>query len=120
MAHRELKPEAIVAIARSGYLRAGLRPGAGVLVAASGGADSTALLIATAVLSDPPQLYRLEVASIDHGLSKQSKQWIRQVAALAERHGLPFHPVQLKLAQGPGVEARARDARYAALEEVRA
>ncbi len=93
--------------------------GKGVLLAVSGGADSTALLIATARLADPLRI-RAEVACLDHGLRPSAPDEVRWVGSLAERLGLPFHTRALSLTTGPGVESRARGARYAALEEIRA
>jgi tRNA(Ile)-lysidine synthase len=85
------------------------------LLAVSGGADSLALLTAAAAVA--PE--RVGVASVDHGLRPASADEVKSVGRLAQALRLPFHSVALGLAPGPGMEARAREARYAALEEVR-
>lgn len=99
------------------YLRLGVRE-AGVLLAVSGGADSTALLVATQRLETKLAL-RLEVACLDHGLRPESNQELEQVRHLADGLELPFHARRLNLAGGSALEARARLARYQALEELR-
>ncbi len=89
-----------------------------MLLAVSGGADSTALLVGTALVAGGLRL-RAEVASLDHGLRPESAAEVEAVARLAARLGLPFHTRALHLKPGPGVEARAREARYAALKALR-
>lgn len=59
-----------------------------------------------------------EVASLDHGLRAESAAEVQLVRAWAQKRGVPFHTRSLGLATGPGVEARARDARYSALLEL--
>jgi len=100
-----------------GYRRAGAA-GASVLLAVSGGADSTALAIASAELARPLGL-RLAIASLDHGFRAEAAGEVRAVAALAARLGLPFRTRALGLPPGPAAEERARTAREAALEEIR-
>jgi len=85
------------------------------LLAVSGGADSLALLTAAAALA----WERVGVASIDHGLRPASVDEVEAVRQRAAALGLPFHTVSLGLRPGPGMEARARQARYAALETLR-
>jgi tRNA(Ile)-lysidine synthase len=85
------------------------------LLAVSGGTDSLALLTGAAELA--PE--RIGVASLDHGLRPESAAEVQRVQALATERGLPFHTMPLRLQPGPGMEARARKARYAALEQIR-
>ncbi|WP_342374447.1 tRNA lysidine(34) synthetase TilS [Myxococcus stipitatus] len=99
------------------YARRGLE-GRSVLCAVSGGADSVALLVATASVRERLRL-RVEVATVDHGLRPESSAETRAVASLSASLGLECHVLGLTLQAGPGLEARARQARYAALEEVR-
>jgi tRNA(Ile)-lysidine synthase len=82
----------------------------------SGGVDSLALLTAAAEVARE----RVGVASIDHGLRAASVGEVESVRRLAGTLGLSFHTVALGLLPGPGMEARARQARYAALEALRA
>lgn len=101
----------------SSFRRLGRQAGS-VLLAVSGGADSTALLVGTALVAERLEL-RAHVASLDHGLRPESAAEVEAVARLAARFGLPFHTRALHLRPGPGVEARARAARYEALEALR-
>lgn len=101
-----------------GYEQLGVL-GARVLLAVSGGADSTALLLGTARLVVERRI-ECAVASLDHGLRPEAGEEVRRVEALAGRLGLPFRTRSLGLVGGARTEERARAARYAALEEVRA
>jgi len=92
--------------------------GARVLLAVSGGGDSLALLVGSAALRQPLDL-KLEIATLDHGLRAGSDAEGRAVEKLSAELGLSWHTRALSLAAGPGVEARARRARYQALEEIR-
>ena len=85
------------------------------LLAVSGGADSLALMTAAAAVAPA----RVGVASIDHGLRPSSEAEVESVRGLATKLGLPFHTACLGLPSGPGMEARARKGRYAALEALR-
>jgi tRNA(Ile)-lysidine synthase len=89
-----------------------------VLLAVSGGADSTALLVGTALVRAELGL-TVEVATLDHGLRPEAAREVKAVEQLATRHGLPCHVRSLGLQAGAGLELRARAARYAALEAVR-
>jgi len=89
--------------------------GAGPLgLAVSGGADSLALLLLAAA-ARPGQV---EVLSVDHGLRRQAADEVASVGDLCAALGVPFHAVKLALPEGPDLQARARDARYAAIAEV--
>ena len=89
-----------------------------ILIAVSGGADSIALMHSLARIG--PRLgLRLEVASLDHGLRPESGAEVQAVVERAQRLGLPAHARSLGLTDGPALEQRARDARYAQLEAVR-
>jgi tRNA(Ile)-lysidine synthase len=90
-----------------------------MLLAVSGGPDSVALLLGTAEVAAALHL-QPEVACVDHGLRPESQEEVRRVGALAAGLGLPFHPLPVPIAHGPGAEARAREARYEALERARA
>ncbi len=85
-----------------------LAPGP-VAVAVSGGPDSVALLHLLVELDAVP----LVVVSVDHGLRPEGAREVAQVRALAEGLGLTFRSAALSLAAGPGLQARARAARYA-------
>lgn len=86
-----------------------------VLVACSGGADSLALLAVAADRDlDPVALH------VDHGLRADSARDVAVVAGAAAALGTGFHGVDVRVERGPNLEARARTARYAALEVERA
>jgi tRNA(Ile)-lysidine synthase len=91
-----------------------------VLVACSGGADSLALAAALAFVA-PRASLRGGGVTVDHGLQPGSAQRAADVAALLGRLGLdPVRAVTVQVAErgvGGGVEAAARTARYAALQD---
>jgi len=81
--------------------------GTRVLVAVSGGADSTALL---AALAESGPGLKLAVAHFDHGLRPDSADDAAHVVGLADRLGLECHVRRWRAAKKG--EARAREARY--------
>ncbi|HEX9543755.1 MAG TPA: tRNA lysidine(34) synthetase TilS [Pyrinomonadaceae bacterium] len=89
-----------------------------IVVAVSGGADSTALLLALDELIRNEKLrVKLVVAHLDHGLRKESASDARWVTNLAKELGYKFviGKVQLKTAAGKPVvnlEQAARTKRY--------
>jgi tRNA(Ile)-lysidine synthase len=85
-----------------------------VVVACSGGADSLALLALARARG-------LEVTAtyVDHGLRATSAHDAAVVDDAARRFGAAFESARVALEPGGNLEARARDARYAALELVR-
>jgi tRNA(Ile)-lysidine synthase len=91
-------------------------PGALVLVACSGGADSLALAAAAAFVA--PRLgLRVGGVTVDHGLQPGSAERAAGVAALLARLGLdPVRNVAVTVPPGAGPEAAARAARYHALD----
>src|SRR5262245_17183350 len=92
-----------------------LRDGEHLLVAASGGPDSMALLVALAELA-PEGRWRMTVAHVDHGLRGSEGTVERDaVAAIAARLGAPFTERRLEIERGAGLETRARRARRRAL-----
>jgi len=86
-----------------------------VVVACSGGADSLALL----ALSVDAELSPVAV-HVDHGLRPGSEREADAVAAAAARLGASFDARRVLVEPGSNLEARARAARYAALEAARA
>jgi tRNA(Ile)-lysidine synthase len=86
-----------------------------VVVACSGGADSLALLILAAEAGlDPVAVH------VDHGLRPESAAEGAVVRDVAAGLGVASRCVQVDVGVGSNLEARARDARYAALETARA
>ncbi len=91
-----------------------VRPGERVLVACSGGPDSTALLHVLARLA--PRL-RFEVVAhgVDHGLRAAAADELTVAAKLAADLGVSFSTGRVVVGSGPNLQARARSARLASL-----
>jgi tRNA(Ile)-lysidine synthase len=90
-----------------------------VLVACSGGADSLSLLAAT-VFEARDEPWRVIGVTVDHGLQEGSEERAAQVVAQMAALGAD-ETVSVRVQvdpRGRGVEAAAREARYAVLGEV--
>ncbi len=112
-----------VAAVRRGVRRdlADLDPGAVVVVACSGGADSLALVAAT-VFEGRAAGWRVVGATVDHGLQAGSAERAARVVAQMAELGVDETVTATVTvdAGGLGPEAAARQARYAVLEELAA
>ncbi len=98
--------------------RALLSAGDHVLVACSGGPDSTALLHVLHRLRSDLGI-TLCAASIDHGLRPESASEVEQVGDFARTLGVPFYETRVVLTRkGVSIQARARNLRYRALQEI--
>jgi tRNA(Ile)-lysidine synthase len=90
-------------------------------VALSGGVDSVVLL---ALLHDLSRLqdFRLSAIHVHHGLSPHADEWQAFCRSLCLSLGVPFigKRVEVRDAAAKGLEAAARQARYAAFAEVEA
>lgn len=107
---------AVVAVPGSPVAAFDVPPGVRrVVVGCSGGADSLALL----ALSVAAGLHVVAV-HVDHGLRAGSASERHAVERAAARFGVESVGVAVAVAAGPNLEARARDARLAALETQRA
>jgi tRNA(Ile)-lysidine synthase len=86
----------------------------GLVVALSGGADSSSLLAATIAAGT----MRVRAVHVDHGLQSAAAAFRDSCAALCADLGVPLSviPAVVKTPPGTSLEAAARDARYAALE----
>lgn len=100
-------------IHRYGMLGGGER----IVVAVSGGPDSSCLLDVLARLSHS-QGYELEVAHVDHRLSPDSETISARVAKAAAEIGFDVHVARAPDLAGPNLHARARDFRYAFFETI--
>lgn len=110
-------PDPAVAAVRSAVRRelADLPPGARVLVACSGGADSLALAAATGFVAERAGLLAGAVV-VDHGWRPDSVDDAALAATACRALGLdPVEQVAVDARGRGGPEAAARDARYAAL-----
>jgi tRNA(Ile)-lysidine synthase len=85
-----------------------------VVVACSGGPDSLALLVMAAEAGLVPT-----AVYVDHGLRPGSADDFLVVQAAAAELGVPARTERVVVGDGPNLEARAREARYAALEMAR-
>ena len=94
----------------------GIPAGSHVLVAISGGPDSTALAAALSEVG-PERGVRVSLAHLHHGLRSAADEAADEasVRELAARFGVPLHVRTLGIAAGGNVEARARSARRRAL-----
>lgn len=110
----------VKAAARGLRTRCGVKPGATLLLAVSGGADSVALLRAVAALA-PRRKWNLtlHVGHVQHHLRDSAENDAAFVEDLANRLGLPFTRRDVVLdVIGNNLEAAAREARYAALGDM--
>jgi tRNA(Ile)-lysidine synthase len=100
--------------------RSRARPDAPLVVAYSGGRDSTALLSLVCALRDQraPGFARPHAVHVHHGLHRDADSWVshceQQCAALNAQLTVQRVSVERR---GSGVEAAARDARYLALAQ---
>ena len=90
-----------------------LEAGDRVVVACSGGADSLAVLALACA-----QSLAVVAVYVDHGLRTGTDRDARVVRDAAAALGAEFRAVSVEVDARANVEARARDARYAALERV--
>ncbi len=95
-----------------------LTPDTGLLVAFSGGLDSTVLLALAARLGRE-QGRAVRAVHIAHGLQAAAEPWPAHCARVAESLGVACETISIQVALGPRVslEAAAREARYQALAE---
>jgi tRNA(Ile)-lysidine synthase len=93
-------------------------PRVAVAVAVSGGADSAMLAVHAAPIAREAGL-DLSLFHVHHGLFPHADEWAERVCALGRSLDVPvcvLH-VQVAAASGLGMEAAARQARYAALAQ---
>jgi tRNA(Ile)-lysidine synthase len=84
-----------------------------LLIAVSGGPDSTALLVMAAEWAKRRGKTRIEAATVDHGLRPESANEAKAVAALCARLGLGHRVLQWKGVKPTSrLQERAREARY--------
>jgi tRNA(Ile)-lysidine synthase len=107
-----------------GATRLRIPDGAAIVLAVSGGPDSTALLHGAALLA-PSRGWRLTVAHLDHGLRSTSADEAATVASTAVGLALPVEVrrtdvAALAKAEHRSIEDAGRQARYRFFEEVAA
>lgn len=86
----------------------------------SGGLDSTLLLHGLVALRQAGLIAELQVVHVHHGLHVDADAWAEHAQQLGERLHVPvrIERVSVNLMAGQGVEASAREARYAAFSQV--
>ena len=96
-----------------------LQPHPNLLVAFSGGLDSTVLLHQLVTLRDTQVAnFQIRTMHIHHGLSPYADNWAEHCQQVCEQWNVPFEVKRVQLADdGLGIEAHARAARYQALAE---
>jgi tRNA(Ile)-lysidine synthase len=111
----EQSTSALVAAVEQSLLES-LDKSAPVCLAYSGGLDSTVLLH---VLSRLQSSHPLRAIHIDHGLQAQSQEWALHCRDVCAEFAVPFSSIAVRINRdaGAGLEAAAREARYAALSD---
>ncbi|RQU93332.1 tRNA lysidine(34) synthetase TilS [Burkholderia cenocepacia] len=100
-----------------GVALSGLPPDARIAIAYSGGLDSTVLLDAAVRVAGASRCVALHV---HHGLSANADAWVAHAEGQAARLGVAFESMRVDVPRdsGLGIEATARERRYAALDEM--
>ena len=93
-----------------------------VAIALSGGADSAMLAVHAAIAVEEFSEIELHCFHIHHGLQAAADDWARHAHRLAAGLGVSCHSIRVTVANdtGKGVEAAAREARYAGLKRLAA
>ena len=112
-----LKNPALAALSRFAAQHPTLFTAERIGIAFSGGADSTALLLAARELWGPERLTALHV---NHGLQASAEVFARHCAQVCTNLGVAYAEaeLQLEVEQGASVEEAAREARYLALAQL--
>lgn len=90
----------------------------GLLLAFSGGLDSSVLLHLLARLRDAGQIAPFTAVHVHHGLQAQADRWVEHAEKITQAHQVPLIVERVEVALmsgGLGLEAAARKARYQAL-----
>lgn len=86
-----------------------------LLIAFSGGLDSTALLSLVKKLREKRPHLSLRAIHIHHGLSPNADTWTEHCQQLCEQFAIPLIIEKVKVEMHDGIEAGAREARYQAI-----
>lgn len=113
---RSHPPTLIRLVGRCLERECGVVPGDVLLAAVSGGPDSMALLHVLSILA-PRMGFGVFACGVDHGLRPEAAAELSLAEQAAAQWGVPFERRSVCVAPGGNLQARARDARYAALRE---
>lgn len=95
-----------------------LKPYRSLLVAFSGGLDSTVLLHQLVCWRESAPDLQLRAIHIHHGLSRNADSWVQHCRQICAEWQVPLEVVKVTLAdEGLGIEAHARQARYDAFRD---
>ncbi len=111
---RSHPPTLITLVSRTLREECGVGRGTRLLLALSGGGDSMALLHVLALLAKK-QGFSLFAHGVDHGLRPEAAAELDCAEARCHALGVAFSRTLLDVARGGNLQARARDARRAAL-----
>ncbi len=111
---RSHPPTLITLVRRALREECGVSANTRLLLALSGGGDSMALLHVLSALSRK-QGFFVAAHGVDHGLRAEAAAELDRAERQCQALGVPFERTRLALAAGGNLQARARDARRAAL-----
>lgn len=109
-----MKPSLLTVARRAMTGETKIPRGATVLVAVSGGPDSMALFDVLARLG-PKVGFRVVGHGVDHGLRESARGELDLAASHAKHLDVAFDRTRVRVARGGNLQARAREARFAAL-----
>lgn len=112
---RSHPPTLLTLVERTLREECGIERGARILLAVSGGPDSMALLHALARMA-PALGFELSAHGVDHGLRPEASAELDLAERVATASGVPFDRSRVRVAPGGNLQARARRARYDALD----
>jgi len=99
------------------FLEQSLLPSSKIVLALSGGPDSTALLEIIYEIRDR-FLLEMHIAHVDHGWREESRIEADILRKNAEKKGVHFHFKKLNLSGSSNLEDRSREERYSFFQEV--
>ena len=112
------RPEAVLTAATFASRLKALHAGPRIAVALSGGADSLSLLVLCAQWATKSKSRFVIAYTVDHGLRKEAAAEARACGRMAKSLGVPHRVLRWKGAKpAAGIQAAARDARYALLAD---
>jgi tRNA(Ile)-lysidine synthase len=109
-------PPTLITLTRAAFRDASLAPsGSRILAAVSGGPDSMALLHVLSLLRAKLR-FGLFAHGVDHGLRPSAGAELDRASELARSLDVPFARTRVAVSRGGNLQARARAARWDALE----